>query len=137
MSPNPKLKVLSSSQLELRWDIPYTHEPYPVERYDIQILNTSSGHKVLDSVTQNRYVYLRAGEGTTQTKCDLLMFSVSAINELGQSVPGNVSGGFPIGRLYCKHCTMARKSVVILLIFHLYSTTAVPIRNQCCSDVLW
>ena len=37
-------------------------------------------------------------DGNAATRCDLLIFSVTAVNELGQSAPGNVSGDFPIGK---------------------------------------
>ena len=101
LPPNPNLKVLSSSQFEVQWDVPYSNEDYPIQHYNIQIINTSSGQELLDSVVENRYVY-NAENGNTETQCDLLIFSVTAVNELGQSVPGNVSGGFPIG----KHCML-------------------------------
>jgi hypothetical protein len=96
LSPIPNLKVFSSSQLELEWDIPYSNEDYPIQHFDIHVLNTSSGHEFVDRIIQNRYVYNTEG-GNPATQCDLLMFSVTAVSELGQSVPGIVSGGFPIG----------------------------------------
>ena len=102
MPPSPNLKVLSSSQLELQWEIPYSHESYPVQRYDIQIFNASSGHKFDNSVTQNKYVY-NSVDGNTATQCDLLIFTITAVSELGKSAPAEVSGGFPIGKHCFKH----------------------------------
>lgn len=102
MPPNPILKVIDSSQLELQWNIPYSYESDPIQHYDIQILNTSSGHKFDDSVTQNRYVYTNKN-GNAATQCDLLMFNVVAVSALGRSILGNVSGGFPVGKHCLKH----------------------------------
>ena len=99
LPPHPNLKVLSPSQLELQWDIPFSHESNPVEHYNIQFLNTSSGRKFEYNITQNRYVYTTE-DGNAAMKCQWFMFSVTAVSALGQSMPGRVSGGFPIG----KHC---------------------------------
>ena len=93
--------MLNSSQLEVQWDVPYSNENYPIQHYNIRILNTSSGQEIFDSVVENRYVY-NIENGNAEMRCDLLIFSVTAVNELGQSVPGNVSGGFPIS----KHCML-------------------------------
>lgn len=101
LPPHPNLKVLSPSQLKLQWDIPYSHESNPIEHYKIQILNTSSGHKSEYNITQNRYVYTTE-DGTAVMKCQWLIFNVTTVSALGQSMPGNVSGGFPIG----KHCKL-------------------------------
>ena len=98
LPPNPNLKVLSSSQFEVQWDVPYSNENYPIQHYNIRIVNTSSGQELFDSVIENRYVY-NTEHSNAEMRCDLLIFSVTAVNELGQSVPGNVSGGFPIGKL--------------------------------------
>ena len=103
MPPNPNLKLVSPSQLEIHWDIPFSHEIDPIQHYNIQIWNTNSGHKFDSSVTQNRYIY------TTEygTQCDILWFNVTAVSARGQSAPGKVSGGFPIG----KHCLKISSSL--------------------------
>lgn len=97
MPPNPNLKVLSPTQLEILWDIPYSHESDPIEHYNIQIMNTSSGRKSEHSITQNRYVYTTE-DGNAAKKCQWFVFNVTAVSVSGQSMPGNVSGGFPIGK---------------------------------------
>ena len=94
--PNPVLVINSSKQLDIQWEIPYSHIDYPVESYDIQIVNMSSG-KMLDSVLNyNETSYEYTFDENVQY-CQILSVNVTAISTLGLSIPGSVSRGFPIG----------------------------------------
>ena len=44
LPPEPVLVINSSSQLDIQWEVPYSHDDYPVQSYNIQIVNTSSGN---------------------------------------------------------------------------------------------
>ena len=91
--------VLSPYLLEVRWDEPYSHPDYPVQGYAIQILNMTSGKILEYSLGQNETSYRLTTDDHSHLMhyCHRLIVRVAAESELGQSVPGNVSGGFPIG----------------------------------------
>ena len=44
LPPDPVLMVntVTSSRLYIEWEVPYSHDGYPVESYDIQIVKVSS-----------------------------------------------------------------------------------------------
>ena len=91
--------INSSSQLNIHWVVPYSNELYPVENYDIQIVNMSSGN-VLDSVLNfNDTIYVYTFEDEVQY-CQILTVNVTALSALGSSAPGSASMGFPIGKNY-------------------------------------
>lgn len=99
LPPDPVLIINSSSQLDIQWEIPYAHENYSVERYNIQITNTSSGDSdVLKSVELqfNETSYTHIFQNKVKY-CQILTVNVTAISVVGSSVPGSVSRGFPIG----------------------------------------
>ena len=90
--------INSSSQLKIQWGVPYSHQEYPVESYNIQIVNMSSGH-VLESLLEyieTSYVYTFNDD---VQYCQILTVNVTAISAVGQSVPASVSKGFPIGEI--------------------------------------
>ena len=88
--------ISSSSQLNIQWQIPYSHKNFGVESYHIQIVNTSSV-SVLDSVLNyNGTSYKYTFEDDVQY-CQIVTVNVTAVSALGLSVPGSVSRGFPIG----------------------------------------
>ena len=88
----------SSSQLDIQWEVPYSHENYSVESYNIQIVNTSS-RNVLEGPAELRYnetTYVYTFEDEVQY-CQILTVHVTAVSALGSSVPGVASRDFPIG----------------------------------------
>ena len=98
LPPEPVLFFNSSSQLKVKWNVPYSHQKYPVESYNIQIVNVSSGD-VLESLlnyAETSYVYTI--EDYVQY-CQILTVNVTAVSAVGQSIPASVSRGFPIGRI--------------------------------------
>ena len=98
--------INTSSQLKIYWGVPYSHQKYPIESYNIQIVNMSSGN-VLESLleyVETSYVY--TFEDDVQY-CQILTVNVMAVSAVGQSITASVSRGFPIGEislstfLYC------------------------------------
>lgn len=101
MSPTPTLTVLCPSQLLIQWEIPYSNENFPVENYTIQAVNASSGASLINITQQSNTSHLLTLDKRDQvSSCDLLIFNVSAVSTAGASLPGSVSGGFPIGKKY-------------------------------------
>ena len=102
MPPKPALVIDSSSQLDIKWGPPYSHVDYPVESYNIQIVNVSSGGILEMAELQSNetsYVYFFDDD---VRYCQNLTVNVTAVSALGSSVPGLVSRGFPIGEDFCK-----------------------------------
>ena len=92
--------INSLFQLDIHWEIPYSNEEYPVESYNIQIVNTSS-EDVLDSVLEyNETNYQYSFEDEVRY-CQIIIVNITAVGALGPSVPGSVSRGFPIGKNFC------------------------------------
>ena len=70
--------------------------------YSIKMVNTCDGDTVVrnidaahDDTIITEYFHMPNGEATQS--CSLLEFAVSATSAIGESRPGNISGGFPIG----------------------------------------
>ena len=99
LPPAPRLVILCPSKLRVEWNIPYSNENFAVENYTIQIVNASSGvliEKVME-MSNTSHILVLDGGGQAFS-CHLLMVNVSAVSEVGESMPGIVSGGFPIGK---------------------------------------
>lgn len=99
LPPDPVLVTLCASQLEIRWEIPYSPDNYTVESYDIEVVNQTSGDMLITVMGQNETSHIIVLEGIDQvTSCHLLVISVTAVSVVGESEPGIVTGGFPIGK---------------------------------------
>ena len=93
--------INNSLQLNIKWEVPYSHNNYPIESYNIHIVNTSSGY-VLEGPSQlqnNKTSYVYTFEDEVQY-CQILTVNVTAVSALGPSVPGSVSRGFLIGEIF-------------------------------------
>ena len=99
LPPEPVLVVNSSSQLIIWWNIPYSHQKYPVESYNIQIVNTSSGNVLKNVLEYVETSYVHTFDDGMQQYCQILTVSVMAVSAVGQSIPASVSRGFPIGKI--------------------------------------
>lgn len=108
-SPDPQLQVLNATALLLSWLPPFTWEGYPIVHYTIQIHNratgkvmnrttnaTSTGSNTMSAITFN----FSTPHGQVLQRCEELSFAVYAANNIGQSEPGEVNGGFPIGNIH-------------------------------------
>ena len=95
LPPAPVLDFLCPSQIEVRWDVPYSNENFPVENYIIWISNMAL--LALNDTMQNSFVYELVGTDQA-TSCHPLNFNVAAVNSVGMSGPGMIRGGFPIGK---------------------------------------
>ena len=97
LPPEPVLVINSSSQLDIHWDVPYSNEQYPVESYNIQIVNMSTGAVLASDSEHNETSFVHVFDDKVQY-CQILTVNVTAVSALGQSVPGSTSMGFPIGK---------------------------------------
>ena len=95
---DPMLRIISSSQVEIRWEIPNSHELFRLQGYNIEIVNGSSGDvlQILQDYNETSYVY--TFEDDVQY-CQILTVNVTAVADLGSSVPRSISRGFPIGEI--------------------------------------
>ena len=155
LPPDPVLVINSSSQLDIQWEIPYSHNDYPVESYNIQIVNTSSGN-VLEGPVElqpNETSYVYTFEDEVQY-CQILTVNVTAVSALGSSVPGSVSRGFPIGETnfvimalqplaiikFCLHAAPqlfeSAKDIIIAVMFSNNETATANISFKVCSSNL-
>ena len=111
--------INSSSQLDIQWEVPYAHNDYSVESYNIQIVNTSSGN-VLEGPSElqsNETSYVYTFENEVQY-CQILTVNVSV---LGSSVPGSTTRGFPIGKSLLFFILDVLIIVLILMQHHTHS----------------
>ena len=132
LPPEPILVTNSSSQLNIQWQIPYSHENFGVQSYNIQIVNMSSGN-ILDSVLNYSDIsYVYTFENDVQY-CQILTVSVTAVSVLGPSVPGSVSRGIPIGESrfinYFLALNLSRNSIIIIPLYVIdCSASSIPVR---------
>ena len=96
-TPDPRVKVLNYTALELSWDEPFAQPGYGTLFYTVNVINAVSGAPAgLYQVIANRFVFAN-NETTGALGCTLLIFSVTATNQIGVSGGGNISSGFPVG----------------------------------------
>ena len=102
LPPDPVLTVntVTSSQLYIWWEVPYSHNGYPIENYDIQILEKSSSDtNIFENVpeyNETSYVYIFEDD---MQYCQIFIIIISAVNSLGSSTPGSASRGFPLRKM--------------------------------------
>jgi hypothetical protein len=96
LPPEPILVFNSSSQLLIQWNTPYSNQKYPVESYNIQIMNKSSGDVLKNLLEYVETSYVHTFENGMQY-CQIVTVNVTAVSGVGQSIPASMSAGFPIG----------------------------------------
>ena len=87
--------------MQLSWSAPYTAEAYPIEKYTVNITNTTTEE------TSRVDVYPSDGSETytiqdSPSDCHTLEFEVMAVSGAGTSTAGTASAGFPVGEC-CMH----------------------------------
>ena len=98
LPPHPVLVTLCASQLQVQWEVPYSPDNYTVESYNIEVVNEISGAVLVNVMQQNETRYGLVLEKIEQVmSCHLLIVSVKAVSVVGESEPGMVTGGFPLG----------------------------------------
>ena len=110
--PDPQLHMLDTATIELFWQPPFTWEDYSIVNYSIQVRNRTTGEAMMiltinttsTSITFN----FSTLHGEVMQICEELAFTVNAASNIGQSEPGVVYGGFPIGNM----CTNLLTSLV-------------------------
>ena len=93
--------INSSSQLDIYWEVPYSNERYPVESYNILLVNMSSTESDVLNNTQmyNTTSFVHIFDGDVGY-CQILTVNVTAVSALGSSLPGSAAMGFPIGNSF-------------------------------------
>jgi len=111
--PDPQLHMLNATTLQISWLPPFTWEDYPIVNYTIQIHNRATGNVMnwTINVTSTSVVAVSpvtfnysSPHGEVSQRCEELVFTVYAVSNIGQSEPGVVNGGFPIGNI----CTLLK-----------------------------
>ena len=94
------LKVISEGKvLNISWEEPYSHPKFPVLSYNLTMYNKSSSNSVLLLREDYAQSYL-INKTNFSGICNLLKFTVTAKNEVGNSDEGVVTGGFPTCRFF-------------------------------------
>ena len=94
---------MSTTELKVTWEEPFTFESFPILDYNITVYNSSTPN---DSHTYTVTDHSKLIRINTETDtCSLLRFEVTARNEIDKSRVGITSGGFPVGEF--KHVQTA------------------------------
>ena len=113
--------INSSSQLDIYWEVPYSNNEYPIESYNILLVNTSSTESDMLSNVQmyNETSFIHNFDGDVEY-CQILTVNVTAVSALGSSLPGSAAMGFPIGNSFYRnfaHVSEKNKRNPIIIIF--------------------
>ena len=94
--PNPVLVIQDT--LIIRWDPVFSWPEYPVTGYRVTLLR-SNGQQLLDKRLNSTSISISLQQaslfGAFLEECEELVFSVNAINELGEGEQGSITGGLP------------------------------------------
>lgn len=96
LPPHPQLHVMSTTELVVLWNEPFTWDPFPIIDYNITLYNTSKVDIVVTEVVTEYSKFVTVDHEVTT--CSLLRFEVTARNEIATSMKGTISGGFPVGK---------------------------------------
>ena len=109
-SPIPHLLVLNATAIQLSWLPPFSWAEYPIVNYTVQVHNRATGEvtnsfinatsDMLSTTAPVTFIY-NTPHGGVMRNCEELVFIVSAATIIGQGSPAIVTGGFPIGNIYC------------------------------------
>ena len=100
---------MNSSAFNVTWTGSYAPDGYEIQNYTIYVINATSGelpHEVLFTKTflasQNTesysFVYTVDESHLPLPECSWFIFSVTAANSIGESIPTNVSWQLPLGK---------------------------------------
>ena len=102
LPPHPDITFLLPSQLEIQWEIPYSHENFPVESYKISMISKNSRTTTdvlvdITNYTNTSYVFTFDSE-VSVLDCHSLTVNVTAVTSVEESIPGTVEAKYPIGK---------------------------------------
>ena len=86
---------MSTTELKVTWEEPFTFESFPILDYSITVYNSSEPNDSRTYTVTDRSKHITID--TETTACSLLRFNVTARNEIERSRIGTTSGGFPVG----------------------------------------
>ena len=116
LPPNVSLQLVNWSAIQLSWDAPFSMSVFPILKYTVNTTNATTGEQVqIDIEPLSNEGHIAHTIQETPKNCHQLQFEVFAINSVGASAPGTVSGGFPVGKCvrYCC-CTQSPVCKVLL-----------------------
>jgi hypothetical protein len=94
LPPHPQVEVMSTTELKVTWEEPFTFESFPILDYNITVYNSSTPNDSHTYTVTNRSKLIRIN--TETDTCSLLRFEVTARNVIDRSRVGTTSGGFPV-----------------------------------------
>ena len=94
---------MSTTELKVTWEEPFTFESFPILDYNITVYNSSTPNDSHTYTVTDRSKLIRIN--TETDTCSLLRFEVTARNVIERSKIGTTSGGFPVGEF--KHVQTA------------------------------
>ena len=95
LPPYPQVEVMSTTELKVTWEEPFTFESFPILDYSITVYNSSEPNESYTYTVIDRSKLITIDSETTT--CSLLIFNVTARNEIERSRIETTSGGFPVG----------------------------------------
>ena len=101
------MKVIEDT-LIIQWDPVFSWPEYPVTGYRVTLIRSNGQQlhgQTVSSTNISISLQLANSLGASLGECEELVFFVSAINELGESEQGSITGGFPKenGLLFISH----------------------------------
>lgn len=97
-APEISVEHISTTELELHWNEPFTWPGYPVLGYSVT--QTHLGDIINSANLTNRTYTYSTASSEGQEPCRNFTFDVTAWSDLGPSDAGSVLTGLPIGKLY-------------------------------------
>ena len=95
LPPQPHVDVMSTTELKVSWEEPFTFEPFPILDYTVTVYTSSEPDDIHTYNVTDQSTLLRLD--TETATCSLLTFEVTARNAIERSKRGKTSGGFPVG----------------------------------------
>ncbi len=85
--------------LIIRWDPVFSWPEHPITGYRVTLVRSNGLERLLDETISDTSIRIPVQQaslhGTFVQECEELVFSVSAINELGEGEQGSITGGLP------------------------------------------
>ena len=93
LPPSPILRVVNATDLQLRWEEPFTSEGFGIKQYNVSVRTSNETQSF--EITDRVFDWSR--DDIAQS-CEELNFTVTATNDIGNSETANISWEFPVGK---------------------------------------
>lgn len=99
------MTLVGQGTIRLDWSPPFTWEGHPIIGYHVTSVNTSEPlGGTISTWSSNDTSFNHSwphGDELLGSRCDVLVFSVTASSDIGESSKRNISSGFPISMFIC------------------------------------